>query len=302
MAEVQEAVGTPVHSPEWFLAEIVQPTVDEFLRSPDPDRVRRAMLAALTVSSLADHIGVAQRSRSPREFRDELAEECPAFALVRDVADATKHVRLDGGDARLTHASGVQPEARARLGGEVTPRVAVPQDGGQVAVPRLDELLQDALAFLRTKMAQGPSGMADDEMPDQRRRTAKDAATPARTLAALARDPDASVRQVVAENTAAWPQTLAALARDPDAAVRLVVAGNRLASPEMLILLAQDPDAVVRRRVAGNTATPPETLAALARDPDEQVRRRAEERLSSLRSAARACKPIGGRVPEPPIR
>ncbi len=287
MVKVREAVGTPVHSPEWFLTEIVQPTVEEFLRSSDPNRVRRAMLAALVVSSLADHIGVAQRAKSLREFRDKLAEECTAFALVRDVGDAAKHVRLDRGDVKLMHGPGIQPRVWIQLGSEVTLAVAavVPQDGSQVATLHLDELLQDALAFLRTKMAQQPSDITGDEMPNERRRIAEDAATSPQTLAALAQDPDASVRRVVAKNIATWPQTLAALAQDPDPAIRVIVAGNRLAPSEMLILLAQDPDAAVRWRVAKNTATPSEALAALARDPDDDVRRAAEERLLSLRSA-----------------
>ncbi len=54
--------ATASRSPDWFLDEIVRPTLDDYLLHRDC--VRRGMLAALAVSSLADHIAVALSEKS----------------------------------------------------------------------------------------------------------------------------------------------------------------------------------------------------------------------------------------------
>ncbi len=129
--------ATTSRSPDWFLDEIVQPTLDDYLLHRDC--IRRGMLAALAVSSLADHIAVAESERSgllslyspgaplPKgqrkkvfaelgDFRGGLAGRCGDFALVRDVADATKHARLDRDDARIKDTSGVSPDLSPAMG------------------------------------------------------------------------------------------------------------------------------------------------------------------------------------------
>ncbi len=170
-------------SPNWFLDEIVQPTLDDFFLHRDC--VRRGMLATLAVSSLADHIAVAISERSgvlslhpagatlPKKarrelfdelaaFRGDLADRCRDFALVRDVADATKHARLDRDDARIRDVSGVQRHVEAIVGRDGCPiltRDGSPLETGGVAVVLPDgsrhplaTLLVGAAAFLRTEM------------------------------------------------------------------------------------------------------------------------------------------------------
>ncbi len=146
-----------------FLNDIVHPTVEEFLR--ESSSVRRAMLACLTVSSLPDHIHhwcpELRAGRAIRQFREHLARHSRSFALVRDVADATKHVRLTRpsasvddiahireGETLLTTADGkfLTTEEGVRLAAWVGVAVLLP-DGTE---ERLDGLVVGALSFLTT--------------------------------------------------------------------------------------------------------------------------------------------------------
>lgn len=147
--------------------------------------IRHGMLAALSVSSLADHIAVAVSERSgllslhplgatlPKKarreyfgelaaFRGGLANRCSDFALVRDVADATKHGRLDRDDAQIRDVSGVQRHVEPITGRDGCPILLgdgspLETGGVVVALPdgsrhRLVKLLNGAVASLRTEM------------------------------------------------------------------------------------------------------------------------------------------------------
>jgi hypothetical protein len=70
------------------------------------------MNAAVSLNQMADHFwheyqGSTKVSgtTSPSRFREQLAASHPAFALIRDVADAHKHYKLDRPSRRLTDAS-----------------------------------------------------------------------------------------------------------------------------------------------------------------------------------------------------
>jgi len=83
-----------------FFASTVKPTVNEFLASVQD--VRRGRLAAIVLYHMADYLaleGYAGRERKVMDervnsLREELTAKCPDFSLIRDVADATKHVQL----------------------------------------------------------------------------------------------------------------------------------------------------------------------------------------------------------------
>ena len=131
--------------------------------------------------------------------------------------------------------------------------------------------------------------------------TAGNPSTPAKTLAALAKDRSKMVRRLVAENRATQTETLAVLAKDCDMWVRRIVAGNPSTPAETLAalagltgedignargpvarnpntpaatltLLAKDRSEFVRCAVAGNPSTPPDLLAELAKDKHLFVR------------------------------
>jgi hypothetical protein len=94
----------------WFLTEVVTPTVAEF--AADPGHVRRAVLAAIVVNHAADYLFAArehlrQQHRSVSALREALGEFSFAFRMVRDVADAAKHVELNRISAELRTVDGV---------------------------------------------------------------------------------------------------------------------------------------------------------------------------------------------------
>ena len=175
--------ATASRSPDWFLDEVVQPTVDDFLLHRDC--IRRGMLAALAVNSLADHIAVSRSERFgllrlhprgaalPKKGRNEVREElaaarcdladrCGDFALVRDVADATKHARLDRDDAQVSDLSGVRHQIEVlvdRGGRPIATRGGSPLaiSGVVVVLPdgsrhSLAKLLNGAIESLRKEM------------------------------------------------------------------------------------------------------------------------------------------------------
>ena len=83
-----------------FLAHTVEPTVAEFEEAPYD--IRRSRLAAIVLYHMADHFalhGFASRERKLMDqeieaARASLQAKCPAFVLIRDVADASKHAKL----------------------------------------------------------------------------------------------------------------------------------------------------------------------------------------------------------------
>ncbi|MDQ7975904.1 hypothetical protein QYH69_01410 [Paraburkholderia sp. SARCC-3016] len=78
----------------------VKPTVDEYLA--DVSNVRRGRLATIVLYHMTDHAaleGYEGRDRQEMQarvdrLRQELVSACPDFALVHDIADASKHAVL----------------------------------------------------------------------------------------------------------------------------------------------------------------------------------------------------------------
>lgn len=113
-----------------------------------PDDLRLAMIAAVAVNQMADHFWHAYQgdeaervfgTTTVKGFRAELAKRQPEWAVIRDVAEAHKHVRLDRPSRTLTSAS--QTEVRTTpygagaygagpYGG--TPSLVVALDNGQL--------------------------------------------------------------------------------------------------------------------------------------------------------------------------
>lgn len=80
-----------------FFLSTVRPTVDEFLS--DTLNVRRGRLAAIVLCHMADHAALDGYTGPDMRKRlcalhKELIDICPDFALIRDIADASKHARL----------------------------------------------------------------------------------------------------------------------------------------------------------------------------------------------------------------
>lgn len=159
-----------------FMDAVTVPTVKEFLE--DLGSIRRGMLAALTVSSLADHLfharpGVRGVTAEIGKLREDWAKRCSGFGLVRDVADAAKHAKLERKSAKLKDASGIQrtdmlladgdgtlilfpigdePDA-APLIADVEVTISLP-DGNRHL---LSDCLKEATLFLQAQMGRLPA-------------------------------------------------------------------------------------------------------------------------------------------------
>jgi hypothetical protein len=154
-------------SANWFLDEIVLPTVHEF-QADITDR-RKAALASVVVCHLADYIYDEQpelKSRFKRVglYQDHLGEQCESYARVRDTADATKHGQLQRRSAEFNDISQLTPGGtRFLLVGPGRPmlvapgKAAITQVGVALIMPDgrrewLQGHIQKALAFLKTIM------------------------------------------------------------------------------------------------------------------------------------------------------
>lgn len=91
-------------------------------------------------------------------------------------------------------------------------------------------------------------------------------------LVAMARDPDARIRESAALAHLTPEDVLADLAADPDLGVRICVARNGRTPPQVLRRLATDGSAGLRGWVAANPAVPGDLLDELATDPSRTVR------------------------------
>ena len=94
---------------EEFFKEVVQPTVDEYLRQPQD--IRRGRLAAIVLEHMVDYWHV-DTGESKSAIRAALRTDTPILNhsnywsadLIRDVADASKHARLNRALRMLTCA------------------------------------------------------------------------------------------------------------------------------------------------------------------------------------------------------
>ncbi|RYI12600.1 MAG: hypothetical protein EON48_13050 [Acetobacteraceae bacterium] len=102
----------------YFLDEVARGTVKEFLEAPAVD-LRRGVLAAIVVNQLVEfiHEGRPDLRSHPAEklsdFRKRLSEKYPSLSLLRDVAEATKHPRLNRRPISITGIEAIRsPDTR----------------------------------------------------------------------------------------------------------------------------------------------------------------------------------------------
>ena len=133
---------TPRNSAHEFFDTHVVPALDDWRKAPTD--IRLAMNAAIALNQMVDHYwhGFAPLDSSrvlnapnAGSFRGELAKRSQDFALLRDVAEAHKHVKLDR-SVRYVTAAG-QTAIRA-LGWGEDPYGTGPWGGGPSVVIELD--------------------------------------------------------------------------------------------------------------------------------------------------------------------
>lgn len=131
--------------PRRFFDDHVKPNYAEWLKNPLDQRLAKNavadannMAARVLQYWLARDAWQVYGVTTERAYRDELAaRECPDFGLVRDVADAHKHFRLDRSSRQVTGtdqtAIGAIPFGGGGYGEGVYgggPQLVVTQDDG----------------------------------------------------------------------------------------------------------------------------------------------------------------------------
>jgi hypothetical protein len=94
-----------------FWRDHVLPALEDW--RADETAVHKAMLIATNLTHMAEYFwesfsGQPERvfgRRAFREFRSKLEEEFPDYAIIRDVCDAHKHLKLMRSSKRVTHSS-----------------------------------------------------------------------------------------------------------------------------------------------------------------------------------------------------
>lgn len=247
----------------------------------NPSAPQKLLLSLASNDSVLVRQAVARNPSAPIDAVRLLAVD--ESAGVRWVVGC--HPSMTEGIWRLWSRSADPAVRRAAAGHGCTPAVII------------EELAGDEDARVRERVA-----IRDDLSQEVKSRLARDADASVRrsialrctigdesTLALLAVDVDAGVREAVALNGHVPPTLLEALAADPNPGVRRVavhklhphgsVLGRPAPIPDLvrpggtLVELAPDPSERVRAAVARNRHTPPTVLVSLASDPVARVRR-----------------------------
>lgn len=87
--------------PRWFFAEVVTPNIHAV--EARPDDMRAVVNAVLTLDALVGILHARLKAlgrpevakRSDEAYREQLGQECPGYAALRDTAATLKHGKLD---------------------------------------------------------------------------------------------------------------------------------------------------------------------------------------------------------------
>ncbi|MCQ4251778.1 hypothetical protein NA644_20940 [Pseudomonas stutzeri] len=100
-----------------FFEKHVSPSLNDWEKSPVDERL--AMNLASNLNNLIDHYWHSASANAPskvlhkktlKEFRADLAKINVNIGLIRDVADAHKHLKLSRRDRSLTNANQTSPQ------------------------------------------------------------------------------------------------------------------------------------------------------------------------------------------------
>jgi hypothetical protein len=160
-------------TPELFLKDVVEPNLSAFVA--EDDDIRLAFNAVASVDALAAHVFWWGKDYAPAavagikqdtDYRETLATLNSDFRLLRDIAKAQKHVRLERGNPEVKEAANVSsravgfgegPWSHGKWGGP--PQVVVDTDAGEMRY--VSQLVRAGLTFLegelsRVRAAAGP--------------------------------------------------------------------------------------------------------------------------------------------------
>lgn len=98
-----------MNGPREFLKEMIEPSRKDWQKDPLSERKIRTV--TIFLDSMADWMFVScglektYGQKGSWKYRDHLAQATPAFSVVRDTADSTKHLALWRKSATSTNAS-----------------------------------------------------------------------------------------------------------------------------------------------------------------------------------------------------
>lgn len=146
-------------TPVEFLEQMVRPNIAEFMK--DKGDLRLAYNAILSVNALVAHIHHARSEPTAKDddkFRNSLAGENSNYALLRDAANAVKHVRLTRGSPQLSSVGQISAKPMVMADWRCLDEVPT-LDAHHVVVERehgeprpVSELLAEAVEFLEGRM------------------------------------------------------------------------------------------------------------------------------------------------------
>jgi hypothetical protein len=97
-----------MNTPREFFEKTVEPSYQDWRNEPLVEHRARALFGFANdmAERMFHHLALEKvyRDRGPAQYRDALAEECPDFGLLRDIADGTKHVRLTRASRKISNA------------------------------------------------------------------------------------------------------------------------------------------------------------------------------------------------------
>ena len=92
--------------PRDFFETMVKPSYKDWRDEPLAQHRAKAMIgyADAMAERMFHHLGLEKDLPRPAQYRDALTEECPDFSLLRNIADGTKHFRLNRDNRQISSA------------------------------------------------------------------------------------------------------------------------------------------------------------------------------------------------------
>jgi hypothetical protein len=127
-----------------FLESMVEPALQT--RRADPLAEHKAKAVVGYINDLAERYARTTGRNDTHRVRNELAAECPDFALVRDVADGTKHWIVDRPNSRVHGADSTRVETYG-----TSPSIVVTMKDGTKRI--LMDAVENCMAMWKRKLA-----------------------------------------------------------------------------------------------------------------------------------------------------
>lgn len=108
LSQLSRIDGPRMSTPRDFFENMVKPSYSDWFAEPLAEHRAKATIGFANdmAERMFHHLGL-EKDYGPRgtgKYRDMLADNCPDFGLVRDIADGTKHFQLRRANRKITSA------------------------------------------------------------------------------------------------------------------------------------------------------------------------------------------------------